>query len=190
MAGGTRENLRDAQPLGAKRRVWLLPMRIDVRVPLKQRDATVLRAQLAGSRHPLRPHVQTFRLRDDGRLVARLTTSIPFETLPTLHGRLVDTPHGPELTGYVRESRSGVCILACFWLVAVTALAGTVALLLTGQLAGPPLPIAAVTTLVIGALAFQLSRTRRRDFTEAAAELRSQLGVGLRTLHRGQKQCS
>jgi hypothetical protein len=111
------------------------------------------------------------RVRDDGRVHARIAQYSRYNSPPRLAGRIIDGPSGVVLDATIKESRNEVAVPRMFIGLAVFLAATFVALLSTKQFTNPGVYICGFTMLAFGGLGYLLGRLRRTSFRAEADKL-------------------
>jgi hypothetical protein len=147
----------------------------------RQRRAVVVRLQgqdvnAAGqelARNAGKPAGERLRLRvrDDGRVRARLGLPTRYNTPPVLVGRITSGTHRAELTATIRESYTEVGMPRLFLGVALFLGVVCIALLASGDLTNPGVYVCGIGGLTLGAIGAVLGRMRRTSFNHHADRL-------------------
>jgi hypothetical protein len=111
------------------------------------------------------------RVRDDGRVRARIAEYRRLSWPPRLAGRITDGPSGTVLVGTIKESRNEVALPRLFTGLALLTAAAFVGLLATKQFTNPGVYICGIVALASGGLGYGLGRLRRVSFRIEADKL-------------------
>jgi hypothetical protein len=147
-------------------------LRQDIVVRLRTGDVTaVVEAVRTRKRDAYRSSRLWVRVKDDGRIRARLLIGSRYHTRPHMKGRVVAADQGAALRGVVYES-----YLESVYSWGYTGLAGfmaavSVVILVASGFGNPGLYICGVSAVAFGWLASRLARLRPPGFTRDATEL-------------------
>jgi hypothetical protein len=111
------------------------------------------------------------RVRDSGRVRARLGYSTRYQTPPVLVGRIVGGPGGAELTATIREPYTELGVPRLFLGVAVFLGLVCVAILASGDFTNPGVYVCGIGGAALGLIGVVLGRMRRTSFEHHADQL-------------------
>ncbi|GLL07617.1 hypothetical protein [Dactylosporangium matsuzakiense] len=111
------------------------------------------------------------RVRDNGRVRARLGYSTRYNTPPVLVGRIAVGPDGAELTATIREPYTELGIPRLFLGIAVFLGLVCVAILASGDFTNPGVYVCGIGGTALGLIGLALGRTRRTSFDHHADQL-------------------
>jgi hypothetical protein len=111
------------------------------------------------------------RVRDDGRVRARVLAGGRYHIRPHLKGRLVVAGRGTSLRAVIYESYGESLVPGLFGGLAVFMAVVGVAIALAGDFAGPGLVVCGVAAVLFALLAYRLGRRRPTSFALEVKEL-------------------
>jgi hypothetical protein len=112
------------------------------------------------------------RVKDDGRIRARLLIGGRYHTRPHMKGRVVAGDQGAAVQGVVYESYLESLYSSVYVGLAVLMAAVSVVILVASGFGNPGLYVCGVSAAAFGWLASRLARLRPPGFTRDAAELK------------------
>ncbi|MEU7876286.1 hypothetical protein [Dactylosporangium sp. NPDC049140] len=111
------------------------------------------------------------RVRDDGRVRARLGMSTRYNTPPVLVGRITGGPEGAELTATIREPYTELGMPRLFLGVAIFLGLVCIAILASGDFTNPGVYVCGIGGAALGLIGVILGRMRRTSFNHHADRL-------------------
>jgi hypothetical protein len=111
------------------------------------------------------------RVRDNGRVRARLGYATRHNTPPVLIGRIAGGPDGAELTATIREPYTELGIPRLFLGVAIFLGLACVAILASGDFTNPGVYVCGLGGAALGLIGVVLGRMRRTSFDHDADRL-------------------
>lgn len=140
-------------------------------IRLRVRDVSAAGQELARHAGQHAGERLRLRVRDNGRVRARLGYPTRYTTPPVLVGRIAEGPDGAELTATIREGYTELGMPRLFLGLAVFLGLVCVALLAGGDFTNPGVYVCGIGGAALGLIGVVLGRMRRTSFAHHADRL-------------------